>query len=153
MWWTRPKSRKSGSAERLSLAGALLWLGALGCGGGSPGAVAPTGDAGFRDYIRSMDNTLVEINELERMGGGIRDRVVLVDGPSLVNQENAIRYREALARNYGKSRTLRSSLGTNEAVRDVLARNGHTLDEVVAINAQPGGVVVVYYDARTRPSS
>ncbi len=100
----------------------------------------------FEEFKNALENTLVEVNELERMGGGIRDRMILVDAASLVKDEDRGRLFETLRANYGKIRTLRSSLETNENVRDVVVRNGRRLDELVAMDAKPQGAVVLYYD-------
>lgn len=139
-------------------AGATLVLGMgavgmlLGCSGNRnpPGLPMPAeSDQAFQEMVSAMDNTLLEVNQLERRGGGIRDRIILIDARSTVNQENQLRYIQALDRNFGRIQTLRSSLQTNEAVRDVLTRNGHIIGEVVAINSKSEGAVVVYYDTKT----
>jgi TolA-binding protein len=134
----------------------VLGIGAVGmlvgCGGGrsSPGVPVPAeSDQAFQEMVGAMDNTLLEVNQLERRGGGIRDRIVLIDARSTVNEENQLRYIQALDRNFARIQTLRNSLQTNEAVRDVLTRNGHIIAEVVAINSKSEGAVVVYYDTRT----
>lgn len=122
-----------------------------GCGGRKPAGIpAPAeSDQAFQEMVSAMDNTLLEVNQLERRGGGIRDRIVLVDARSTVNEDNQLRYIQALDRNFGRIQTLRNSLQTNEAVRDVLTSNGHIIGEVVAINSKSEGAVVVYYDTRT----
>lgn len=128
----------------------------LGCSSGQkdPRQVGPLtaeqdGRRAFQEMIRAMDNTLLEINELERMGGGLRDRVVLIEGPSLVTDDNRLHYIEALNRSTGRIQTLRASLQTNEIIQDVLTRSDHRLNEVIAIDAKPQGAVVVYYDLKT----
>ena len=98
----------------------------------------------FQEFLRALENTLVEVNELERMGGGLRDRMILVDTESLVEGADEVRLSNALRLNYGKIRSLRASLKTNQGIGEVLTRNGHTLDEVVAIDAKPEGAVIVY---------
>jgi hypothetical protein len=124
--------------------GAML-LALAGCGGRPAEDPAPAGDARpFQEFLRALDNTLVEVNELERMGGGLRDRMILVDTESLVERSNQLRLSNALRTNYGKIRSLRASLKTNQGVGEVLIRNGHTLDQVVAIDAKSEGAVILY---------
>ena len=129
---------------RGSLALALV-LG-LGCGGRPVERTEPAPDnRPFQAFINALENTLVEVNELERMGGGLRDRMVLVDTESLAEGEDRARLSSALRLNYGKIRSLRASLKGNQGIGEVLTRNGHTLDELVAIDAKPEGAVVLYY--------
>ena len=126
--------------------GIVCSIASLACSStGQTGAVPPeeSGRA-FRDFIAALDNTLVEVNELERMGGGIRDRMILVDPESLVKGEDEFRLASALRLNYGKIRSLRSSLQSNEGVHEVLDRNGHSVRQLVAIDAKPQGVVILY---------
>ena len=124
--------------------GALL-LALAGCAGRPTEDPAPQGDARpFQEFLRALENTLVEVNELERMGGGLRDRMILVDTESLVERADRLRLSNALRTNYGKIRSLRASLKTNQGVGEVLVRNGHTLDQVVAIDAKSEGAVVLY---------
>ena len=118
----------------------------LGCGtrpGENP-KPAPDGRP-FQDFINALDNTLVEVNQLERMGGGLRDRMILVDTESLVSGADQVRLYNALRLNYGKIRSLRASLKGNEGVEEVLLRNGHTLEQLVAIDAKSEGAVILYY--------
>jgi hypothetical protein len=119
---------------------------ALGCSGRASQDPAPAPDnRPFQAFINALENTLVEVNELERMGGGLRDRMVLVDAESLAEGEDRARLYHALQLNYGKIRSLRASLKGNEGIAEVLTRNGHTLSELVAIDAKPEGAVVLYY--------
>jgi hypothetical protein len=101
----------------------------------------------FQEFVQALDNTLVEVNQLERMGGGIRDRMLLVDANTLVKNDpqSGLDLYDALQANYGKIRSLRRSMETNEGVRDVMTRAGKRLDELVAIDAKPQGVVILYY--------
>jgi hypothetical protein len=136
--------------QRLTLK-VLLVLAAAGIGGcgGSPAVsgTAPEGDRRpFEEFLSALENTLVEVNELERMGGGIRDRMILVDVETLVKGEDEMRLHQALRLNYGKIRSLRSSLASNEMVKEVLNRNQRELQEVVAVDAKSQGAVIVYYD-------
>ena len=129
---------------RGSLALALV-LG-LGCGGRpAEGPGPPPDNRPFQAFINALENTLVEVNELERMGGGLRDRMVLVNAESLAEGEDRARLSNALRLNYGKIRSLRASLKGNQGIGEVLTRNGHTLDQLVAIDAKPEGAVVLYY--------
>jgi hypothetical protein len=124
----------------------LTLLLALGCSGRSAENPAPAQDGRpFRDFLNALENTLVEVNELERMGGGLRDRMILVDAQSLVEGEDEMRLTNALRLNYGKIRSLRTSLKGNAGIEEVLARNGHTLEQLVAIDAKSQGAVVLYY--------
>ena len=77
-------------------------------------------------------------DELERMGGGLRDRMILVDTESLVEGADEVRLVNALRLNYGKIRSLRASLKTNQSIGEVLTRNGHTLDERGSDRRQAG---------------
>lgn len=124
----------------------LTLLLALGCGGqpGENPKPAPDGRP-FQDFINALENTLVEVNELERMGGGLRDRMILVDTESLVSGADEVRLYNALRLNYGKIRSLRASLKGNEGIEDVLVRNGHSLEQLVAIDAKSEGAVILYY--------
>ena len=129
---------------RGSLALALIF--GLACGGRPAESPEPPPDnRPFQTFINALENTLVEVNELERMGGGLRDRMVLVDTESLAEGEDRARLYNALRFNYGKIRSLRASLKGNQGIGEVLTRNGHTLDELVAIDAKPEGAVVLYY--------
>ena len=133
----------------LTVAALMAILGGLpACAGSNqPDPATPAVDRrAFEEFLTSLENTLVEVNELERMGGGIRDRMILVDASSLVRGNDKMRLWEALRNNYGKIRSLRSSLETNENIREVLTKNGRKLDELVAIDAKPEGVVILYYD-------
>ena len=122
------------------------------CGGRSASGPAPESDGRpFQEFLHALENTLVEVNELERMGGGLRDRMILVDTESLVEGADEVRLVNALRLNYGKIRSLRASLKTNESIGEVLTRNGHTLDEVVAIDAKQEGAVVVYLTPNPSP--
>ncbi len=112
----------------------------------TPAGVVPTDDPrAFQEFVLAMDNTLVEVNQLERMGGGIRDRMILVDANSLVRGDQGLVLYDALNRNYGKIRSLRSSMETNEGVREVMTRAGKRIDELLAIDARQQGVVILYY--------
>ena len=123
----------------------FLFVGAA-CGGRPAEGPAPESDSRpFQDFLNALENTLVEVNELERMGGGLRDRMVLVDTESLVEGADEVRLSNALRLNYGKIRSLRASLKTNRGVGEVLTRNGHTLEQVVAIDAKSEGAVIVYF--------
>ena len=123
----------------------LLTLLFLGCGGQPAGTPTPEPDGRqFREFLNALENTLVEVNELERMGGGLRDRMILVDAESLVDGADEVRLSNALRLNYGKIRSLRASLKGNEGVGEVLNRNGHSLDELVAIDAKSEGAVILY---------
>jgi hypothetical protein len=127
-------------------AAALLTLLFLGCGGQPAATPAPeTAGRPFQEFLNALENTLIEVNELERMGGGLRDRMILVDAESLVKGPDRIRYSNALQRNYGKIRSLRASLKGNAGIGEVLARNGHSLDELVAIDAKSEGAVILYF--------
>lgn len=127
-------------------AGTLLALVFLGCGGQPAAAPAPerTGRQ-FQEFLNALENTLLEVNELERMGGGLRDRMILVDAQSLVDGRDETRYHNALRLNYGKIRSLRASLQGNEGIGEVLIRNGHSLDDLVAIDAKSQGAVILYF--------
>jgi hypothetical protein len=129
---------------RGSLTFALLLGLACGCRPAERSEPAPD-NRPFLAFINALENTLVEVNELERMGGGLRDRMVLVDTESLAEGEDRARLYNALRLNYGKIRSLRASLKGNQGIGEVLSRNGHTLDELVAIDAKPEGAVVLYY--------
>jgi hypothetical protein len=122
--------------------------GAISCGSPpSQAAVVPKEDPrAFEEFIQALDNTLVEVNELERMGGGLRDRMILVDAESLAKDEDQYRLTNAIRLNYGKIRSLRSSLESNEGVREVVTRNGHSIGDLVAIDAKSEGVVILYYE-------
>ena len=122
-----------------------LILVVAGCGSRSLQAPAPEPDRRpFQEFLNSLENTLVEINELERMGGGLRDRMILVDTESLAEGTDVIRLSNALRLNYGKIRSLQASLKTNHGIGEVLTRNGHTLEDVVAIDAKAEGAVILY---------
>ena len=124
----------------------LLTLLFLGCGGRPAGTPAPEADGRqFQEFLNALENTLVEVNELERMGGGLRDRMILVDAESLVDGADEVRLSDALRLNYGKIRSLRASLKGNSGVGEVLTRNGHSLDELVAIDAKSEGAVILYF--------
>lgn len=132
---------------------AVLMLAACGNQSRSSSSVATAvsaqeGQRSFQEMVRAMDNTLLEINELERMGGGIRDRIVLIDAQSLVTDDNRLHYIEAVDRDAGRITTLRASLQTNEAIQEALTRSGHRLGYVVAVDAKPQGAVIVYYDPK-----
>jgi hypothetical protein len=132
---------------RLSARGIiLLGLLALGCGSRQPGSPEPEANGRpFQEFLNALENTLVEVNELERMGGGLRDRMILVDAESLVKGADEFRLTNALRLNYGKIRSLRASLKGNQGIGEVLTRNGHSLNELVAIDARPEGAVILYY--------
>jgi hypothetical protein len=117
----------------------------IGCGSRSPESPSPE-ERGrpFQDFINALENTLIEVNELERMGGGLRDRMILVDTESLVEGSD-YRLTHALRLNYGKIRSLRASLKGNTGIGEVLTRNGHSLDELVAIDTKSEGAVVLYF--------
>jgi hypothetical protein len=138
-----------------SLASAALIIAMAGCGRQKqPASTAPLlspqdAQRAFQEMVQAMDNTLLEINELERSGGGLSNRIVLVEGPSLVTDDNRLQYIEALNRDAGRIRTLRASLQTSETVLDALTRNGHRLNEVIGIDAKPQGAVVIYFDPKT----
>jgi hypothetical protein len=120
---------------------------ALGCSSRQPAESpqpAPDGRP-FREFLNALENTLVEVNELERMGGGLRDRMILVDTQSLADGEDEVRLYNALRLNYGKIRSLRASVKGNAGIEEVLTRNGHTLEELVAIDAKSEGAVILYY--------
>lgn len=119
----------------------------VGCGSAPPSAGPHPQDdpRAFHEFVRALENTLVEVNELERMGGGIRDRMLLVDASSLIKPDQRLELYDALNANYGKTRILRSSMETNEGVQEVMTRAGKRLDELVAIDAKQGGVVILYY--------
>lgn len=132
------------------LAGLLVLGGIAACGAGTQPAVpAPVrtqaDPRAFQEFVRALDNTLVEVNELERMGGGIRDRMLLVDAQSLIKPNEGFALYDALNANYGKIRILRSSMETNEGVQEVMLRAGKHLTDLVAIDAKQGGVVIIYY--------
>ena len=120
---------------------------AIGCGGGQPAqSPQPTADGRpFREFLNALENTLVEVNELERMGGGLRDRMILVDTESLAEGDDKVRLYNALRLNYGKIRSLRASVKGNAGIEEVLTRNGHTLEELVAIDAKSEGAVILYF--------
>ncbi|MEO8295397.1 MAG: hypothetical protein ABI613_07780 [Gemmatimonadota bacterium] len=133
-------------------ASALAIALSAGCAASRPGVAAtPAGlvpkddPRAFQEFVLAMDNTLVEVNQLERMGGGIRDRMILVDANSLVRGDQGLVLYDALNRNYGKIRSLRSSMETNEGVREVMTRAGKRIDELLAIDARQQGVVILYY--------
>jgi hypothetical protein len=120
----------------------------LACGGPQETPVVePQYDPrGFEAFTNALGNTLIEVNELERMGGGIKDRMVLIEASSLVQDADQLRLVDTLTKNYAKIQSLRTSLLTNKGVQEVLARNGKTLEDVVAMDAKAEGVVVLYYE-------
>jgi hypothetical protein len=124
----------------------LLALLGVGCGGQPAGAPTPE-ERGrpFEEFLNALENTLIEVNELERMGGGLRDRMILVDAESLVKGSDQYRLISALRLNYGKIRSLRASLKGNAGVSEVLTRNGHSINELVAIDTKSEGAVILYY--------
>ena len=71
--------------------------------------------------------------------------MLLVDASSLIKPDQRLELYDALNANYGKTRILRSSMETNEGVQEVMTRAGKRLDELVAIDAKQGGVVILYY--------
>ena len=124
----------------------LLLLLGLGCASQAVERPEPEPDSRpFQEFLNALENTLVEVNELERMGGGLRDRMILVDTETLVEGADKIRLSNALRLNYGKIRSLRASLKGNEGVGEVLTRNGHTLEQLVAIDAKSEGAVILYF--------
>jgi hypothetical protein len=139
---------------RIQVIGAMLLGPLLACGtrpapekGPSPAiaTASPDDRRPYREFIKALENTLIEVNELERMGGGIRDRMILVNVKSLVRSEDQADYSHALVLNYAKIQSLRLSLKTNEGVQEVLSRAGHSLNDLIAIDPKPEGAVILYY--------
>ena len=79
------------------------------------------------------------------MGGGIRDRMILVDAGSLAPDGQKFMVHTAIRDNFGKIRSLRESLENNEGVQQVLLKAGYTLNDLVAVDARGGGVVILYF--------
>lgn len=96
------------------------------------------------NLIAALNNTAVQIRNLEALNNLTVSDVRVVNVQDVLNGNNVEAFNNALNRNNVEIITLRNTLNNNEVIKNVLNNNNVEIGQVVAVDVLSGGDVILF---------
>jgi hypothetical protein len=106
-----------------------------------------SGEPGITSFISAVNSISAEIKSLNAEKSLCVHDIHLVDLQKMSNPGNASVLNKAITRNSGQIALLRDTLKANATVMSALAGGKVSIDQVVALDVQPGSEIHVYYQS------
>jgi hypothetical protein len=104
-----------------------------------------SGEPGITSFISAVNSISDEIKALNAEKSCCVHDIHLVDLQKLSNPGNASVLNKAVTRNSGQIALLRDTLKANATVMSALLSGKVSIDQVVALDVQPGIAIYIYY--------
>ena len=106
-----------------------------------------SGEPGVASFLSAVNSISDEIEALNAEKNLSSHDIHLVSLQKISNAGNAPVLNKAITRNSGQIAALRDALKANATVMSVLAAGNVSIDQVVAIDVQPGSEIHVFYQS------
>ena len=104
-----------------------------------------SGEPGIASFLSAVNSVGDEIRALNGEKSVTANDVHLISLQKLSNSGNAATLAKAIAKNGAQIATLRDTIKGNAAISAKLAASGVSVDQVVAMNVNPGSEIHVFY--------
>ena len=110
-----------------------------------PAAFAGSTEPGVANFLSAVNTIRDEMKALNAEKSLSPNDFHLANLQKFTNPGNAVVLAEAIQKNSHEIHELREALGRNAIVSRVLANANVAVDQVVALDVQPGGEFTIYY--------
>ena len=104
-----------------------------------------SGEPGIASFLSAVNSVGEEIRALSAEKSVTANDVHLISLQKLSNAGNAATLTKAIAKNGAQIAALRDAIKANAAISAKLAASGVSVDQVVAMNVNPGSEIHVFY--------
>ncbi len=104
-----------------------------------------SGEPGIASFLSAVNSIGEEIGALNAEKSVTANDIHLMSIQKLSNPGNAATLNRAIAKNAAQIATLRNALKGNAVIMAKLAASGVSVDQVIAMNVEPGSEIHIFY--------
>jgi hypothetical protein len=104
-----------------------------------------SGEPGIASFLSAVNSVSDEIKALNAEKDVTVNDIHVVSVQKLSNAGNAAALNKAIAKNAAQIALLRNAIQGNAAITTKLAASGVSVDQVVAMDVQPGSTIQIFY--------